>query len=114
MVRHWRTSSPRAWAPSRTNSSGQRAAGPLQRQRRQRPPAGAEQLGAGLVAGAQAQEVRRVGALAGQQLGDEGVLVGRGQQPAAALAADGGGPLVPGGGPAERARPRGGGNGQPL
>ena len=64
----------------------------------------AEQLGADPVALPQPQKVRRVAAEAGQQLGHEGVLVGGGQQPVvAAFGADGGGPLAPDRGGAERA-----------
>ena len=74
------------------------------REQGQDPPVAAEQLGADPVALPQPQEVRRVAAEAGQQLGHEGVLVGGGQQPVvAAFGANGGRALVTGRGGAERA-----------
>jgi hypothetical protein len=67
-------------------------------------PVGTEQLGADPIAVPQPQKVRGVAAEAGQQLGHECLLVGGGQQPVvAAFGADGGGPLVPDRGGAERA-----------
>ena len=72
------------------------------REQGQDPPVAAEQLGADPVALPQPQEVGRVAAEAGQQLGHEGVLVGGGQEPVvAALGADGGASARPSPGAAQ-------------